>query len=103
MTIEVWACEGDPCWGAGTSACYRPVKLESSVKSGNLEEYSAEWFECAAQFHQVPVGQYTVTIGGRAACGPACDAGHLCIVKASANHIAVRTLGFEDCPIHVIN
>jgi hypothetical protein len=105
VTIEVWACEGDACWGVDDPPCHRPVKLASSVKLGNFDEYSGdgERFECAVQFDRVPVGQYTVMIGGRAACGPACDALHLCIIKASANHIAIRTLGFEDCPAHVIS
>lgn len=103
VTVEEWACEGGPCSAGELPRCDRPVKLVSSVNLAEFDELSGagERFECAVQFHQVPVGGYTITLGGRAECGPACDAGHLCIVEASANHIAIRMLGFEDCPVLV--
>jgi hypothetical protein len=105
VTIQLWTCDGKLCLDGDGWPCGNQVTLEPAVNFSlvDVREDRIQPSDCIIQFHLVPAGKYTVTLVGRAECGPACDAGYICKIEASDNHIAIEPLGFENCPVHVIS
>ncbi len=105
VTVELWSCEGGPCTGSEESGCQRGVSLEIGDDLDQIYyDPQPEPFFCAVQFHRVPDFTYLVrVVGGRVACGPACDGYEACAALASENHIAIVPVAEGECPVHVIS